>query len=223
MPDVAALLDACRVPDSVPSGEFGLWTIGRLIVPEIVRGKKCIDPEVPAYTFLGRATMAALHQPYGEIVMEDTLPELRRHLPILLRGRGRILVSGLGLGCVVRGLLSKPDVEHVDVVEIDRTILEVVGPEFAQDPRVTLHEGCAIGYPWRSDLTWDYAWHDVWTEEGSLDRLHAELLARYRYRAKHQGAWQFHRPVKRIWPDRLLNGPRRGRRPAGRKKAWWAA
>jgi spermidine synthase len=51
--------------------------------------------------------------------MEDTLSELRRHTPIFMRAKGRLLVTGLGLG-VVRGLLAKPEVEHIDVVEIDR-------------------------------------------------------------------------------------------------------
>lgn len=207
------LLRACRVPPHVSSGTWGVWTIARQILEPPI-GKLTGFPEADGsgvLTVLGRVTMETLHTPYGEIVMEDSRRELERHLPILLTARGRVLISGLGLGCVVRGLLEKPEIEHIDVVELDPWILGVVGPEFMENPRVTLHQGDALTYPWFAGMRWDYAWHDVWCEEGSLDLLHAELLSRYRDLATWQGAWQFHRTAKRIWPDSLLNSRRRKR------------
>jgi hypothetical protein len=52
-----------------------------------------------------------------EVVMEDSPRELRRHLPIWMHAHGRVLVTGLGLGCVVRGLLASPHVEYIDVAK----------------------------------------------------------------------------------------------------------
>lgn len=158
---------------------------------------------------LARDTMATLHRGLGEVVMEDSPRELRRHLPILLAASGRVLVSGLGLGCVLRGLLSKPDVEHVDVVEIDPAILELCGAQFAGDPRVTLHLGDAESIWWATGTRWDFAWHDVWSETEALDIVHARLLARYDDWCPVQGAWQFPRIVKRRWPRTLLGAARR--------------
>lgn len=208
-PDVAELLRACRVPDSVRAGRYGhVWEVERRVVPV---GLSHILPQgETTYVALRRITMATLHRDRGEVVMEDTLPELRRHLPILMRARGRVLVSGLGLGCVVRGLLAKPEVEHVDVVEIDLDVILATGGEFADDPRVRIRHGDALLCRWPADARWDFAWHDVWTEEaGRLDLLHAQLLARYRDRCGHQGAWQFDRRAKRRWPDPLVNSERR--------------
>ena len=133
--------------------------------------------------------------------MEDSRLELSRHLPIWLAARGRVLVTGLGLGCAVRGLLASPAVEHVDVVEIDPDIIRIVGAEFAEDPRVNLIHGDALTVNFFPGTRWGYAWHDLW-EDGSgdkrLQRIHAELIVKYQDCVRHQGAWEFPRLAKRI-------------------------
>lgn len=63
-------------------------------------------------------------------------------------GRPRARVTGLGRGCVVRGLLARPQVEHIDVVEIDVGVLDMVGPSFAGEPRLMIHQGDALTYTW---------------------------------------------------------------------------
>jgi hypothetical protein len=206
------LIDACRVPRSVAERRVGLWEIRRYDV------RKAGGPSWAEFVRLGpytevtallRDTLATLHSDSGECVMEDSPRELQRHLPILLAAHGRVLVSGLGLGCVVRGLLSKPEVEHIDVVEIDTSIIDLVGREFARNPRVELHIGDAETIEWPDKSRWDFAWHDVWSETESLDVVHARMLTRYHDVAEVQGCWQFPRVVKRAWPRRLLGARRR--------------
>lgn len=186
-------LEAARVPESLELQEFGLWAIERFQVP---RGD--LDwVGWPSLTILRRYTLATLHCA-GEVVMEDSFMELSRHLPIWLAARGRVLITGLGLGCVVRGLLASPAVEHIDVVEIDKGILSAVGLEFVSNPRVTLHLGNALTIPWPKGTRWDCAWHDCWCEKGSkLHVLHAKLIGRYHGRVRRQGAWMFPRVLKR--------------------------
>jgi len=149
----------------------------------------------------------------GHVIMEDSPNELRKHLPILIHGKGRILKTGLGLGCVVRGLLSKPDVQHIDVIEIDQRIIKHVGPEFALSKRVTIHHDDALTMPIKG--AWDFAWHDIYTEgnEG-LQVLHAQLFHRFMGHAKTQGAWAFPREFARQWPFPLLGAPKPIRRRA---------
>lgn len=210
----ADLLHACRVPASVEPRRVGPWEIRRIDVAsldnEFTRAfVRMTLAGYDSYTLLFRDTLATLHEERGECVMEDSLVELRRHLPILLSARGRVLVSGLGLGCVVRGLLAKPEVEHVDVVEIDRHILALVGREFSTNPRVSLYHDDAERITWPAGTRWDFAWHDVWSETESLDVVHARLIARYHGMAARQGAWQLARVAKRRWPFPLVGGPRR--------------
>jgi hypothetical protein len=193
------------VPDSVQPREFGLWNIVR---------QDCSKPldryraGFSSITALCRWTEATLHNGFGEVVMEDSREELRKHLPIWLAARGRVLVTGLGLGCVVRGLLAKPEVDHIDVVELDGAIIDVVGAEFAAEPRVTIHHHNALTFPVEG-RSWDVAWHDIWCEGNSgLEMLHAKMIHHFDGACPQQGAWAFPRWASRVWDRRLLGAPK---------------
>ena len=211
-------LRAARCPLSLVPQSFGPWTISRVAAPEeepsramfraLIGGEtqtrleRSVRTTTPVSPGFEDEVITCGH---GEIVMEDSLQELRRHLPIWLAAEGRVLVTGLGLGCVVRGLLASPHVSHIDVIEIDAGILAAVGPEFWGSPRVTLYQGDALTLPYPRDR-WDCAWHDIWCEDGAhLHHLHVELLCRYSERVDAQGAWMLPRIAKRIrYPWRLL-------------------
>lgn len=199
------LVEASRVSDlGLSPKRSGLWTITERVMPDSDQPWKLEDyiglEPGELFTTLQRVTGTTVHLG-GAVVMEDSRRELRRHLPILLPARGRVLVSGLGLGCVVRGLLSKPEVEHVDVVEVDEGVAGMVWPTLMTelDPnRVRLHIGDALTYRWPPGTRWDFAWHDIWREHGGLEIAHAELMARYDdHVVIGQGAWQFPRVVRR--------------------------
>lgn len=211
-------LAAARVPETLQPQACERWSIERHAVPALPLHQKWAG--WPSLTLLRRIDLAANDDPYagevscgtpgGETVMEDSRRELSRHLPIWLAARGEVLVTGLGLGCVVRGLLANPLVRRIDVVEIDEWILRVVGAEFVNTPRVVLHHGDALSIDWLRDAQWDFAWHDIWATEG-LQVLHAQLLERYdRMVRQKQGAWMFPRWAKRRAGD-LLGGERRAR------------
>lgn len=200
---------AARVPQSLTPREFGLWTIRRVesshpFVKEQLGG-------FDSYTILYRQTPGTLHRPPGDVVMEDSLRELMQHAPIWLAAHGRVLITGLGLGCVVRGLLASPRVEHIDVVEICPDILKYVGPEFANNPRVALHHGDALTYDFGPGVHWDCAWHDLYVDDSAIELhlAHATLLHQYKNRIPKQGAWKLPRPLKRLWRRPLLGGAAR--------------
>src|SRR6185295_15069938 len=106
--------------DCVPAGWSDLWYIIKSSFTEAtpsVRNKKPVLLPPGIYTFLYRLTDATLHHdPPGEVVMEDTPFELQTHLGFVMHARGRVLVTGLGLGCVIRGLLANPSVEHITCI-----------------------------------------------------------------------------------------------------------
>jgi hypothetical protein len=201
-------LRAARVPESLEPQEHGLWTILRVrageqtnpLLAEFVRLQL---GGFSSYTLLYRLTPGTLHRPPGDVVMEDSTQELARHMPIWLNAR-RVLITGLGLGCVVRGLLANPAVDHVDVVELDRWILECGGlkESFRRNPRVSLHRGDALGYRF------------ILLTSGLGLRLARPLRRRLGGRSPHrsraasgalprpssapQGAWQLPRWLKRL-------------------------
>jgi spermidine synthase len=206
------LLNAARAW-RLPTGRAGLWRIRRVRLSgmtTLLLDSSRLGPYT-VLTVLERTTLATLHDVFGECVMEDSEVELARHLPAMLGAQGRVLVTGLGLGCVVRGMLATGRVTHVDVVECDPAILTLVGPSFAREPRVTLHQGDARTIAWPDSARWDFAWHDVWDEHEPLDLVHAKLIAQYADRVTTQGAWGFNRIAKNAWSSRLAGASRRRR------------
>jgi hypothetical protein len=199
--------------DCVPVGERGLWEVRRgshtaaeLQILHAIKSGPTVLPGV--YTQLRRHTFATMHAG-GECVMNDYRAELRTHLEFCLRARGRVLVTGLGLGCVIRGLLKNPDVTRVDVVERDLDVIRLVW-DAVRTPKVTLHHCDALEFartvqPGR----WDCAWHDLWSDpdanERHLDVLHVRLLRELRDKIPLQGAWKFDRRIKRPF-SRILGG-----------------
>lgn len=133
----------------------------------------------------------------GYTVMDDSDTELSRHLNAVRHAKGRVLKTGLGLGCFVRMCLQKPEVDHIDVVEIDAEIAAHFGAEFINDPRVTIH--CADAFEFDlSNGPWDLAWHDIYCDgDIGLQQKHAELICRYAPVAKVQGAWNLPRITRR--------------------------
>ena len=203
-PAIARHLEAARVPDSVASGTFGPWTIARIDAQGPAHLAWC---GWPRYTALYRHSWASLHlhRPHGEIVMEDSRHQLCQHLPILQAARGRVLVTGLGLGCVVRALSANADVEHVDVIEVDRDIIEHVGPEWEGSARITLIEHDATTYP-TGTTRWAHAWHDLWCDPHvrggePLEMLHAKVLQHFAGACASQGAWRLPRWLRRFAPQ----------------------
>jgi hypothetical protein len=199
--DPEALIAAARVPESLAEQEHGIWAIRRRWTePWEASWSDCLR-----FTALTRWTETTLHSAWGEVVMEDTPRELRRHLPIWMSARGRVLVTGLGLGCVVRGLLACREVEHVDVVELDPWIASTVGREFAADTRVSIIVADALDDGWRpAGVRWQFAWHDLWLEEGSLAFLHLRLIASLHHRVDVQGAWGWPMEIRRLMPREVI-------------------
>lgn len=214
------LVEASRVTPLLEPARRGRWIVERHVLPELpkpwLREAFGLAPG-ELYTVLRTARFGCMTDP--EVVMEDSRRELRRHLPILLPARGRVLVSGFGLGCVLRGLLAKPEVEHVDVIEKDPDVLDLaLGALSGRNAsRCTVHLGDALSLEIAG--SWDFAWHDIWSEDDKLDLLHVELFDRFRRRARFQGAWQLDRQVRRVLRERgfpLLEGlrPADQRQPA---------
>lgn len=145
----------------------------------------------------------------GEVWMSDTRAEIYEHLPLFIQFRNwehmrgetdifsdgepiatSVLINGLGLGMAVKAAL-KHGVDRIDVVEIDPDVIALVGPEFASEPRVTIHQGDALKIKWPRNTSWTFAWHDIWPtiSEDNLPGM-TTLMRRYGGRTMWQGCWQ---------------------------------
>lgn len=198
--------------DNIPEGDSGLWFITKTNLPEAVASvRHAQNVIVPpgTYTHLYRITDSTLHlNPPGEAVMEDTPFELQTHLGFVLNAQGKVLVTGLGLGCVIRGLLVNPNVQHITCIENSRDVLRLVRP-YMPEERLTIIEADAVAWTAQNQETFDCAWHDVWTdrdgEEPHLDHWHAKMLMNCRMTIRCQGAWSFDKGIKKLLMSKGLH------------------
>ena len=123
--------------------------------------------------------------------MNDSNDEMDNYLVVYEKAvelkAERILMNGLGLGCVLRALLTLDHVKTIDVVERDERIISLVSPSY---PGATIHHADAF----EIDLPglWDIAWHDVWVSNDpqffpvpEMEFLHKK----YEDRVAWQGSW----------------------------------
>jgi hypothetical protein len=191
---------------NIPIGDKGLWYIRKPVLKRdmlLGNGKWCPRG---CHTKLLRWTDATIHLGHGECVMSDDPGELAKHLNAARCASGRVLVTGLGLGCVLRMLQANERVESITLVEISRDVIDLVWPHTSHE-RIELVHADALEWLEHTDRTWDYAWHDVWTDtdrgEPALAVFHQRLMLACRERTRCQGAWNFPRAHK-IALNRLM-------------------
>jgi hypothetical protein len=182
--------------DSIPEGTSGLWIVKKVVIKKALKQNRngvytWIIPGT--YTHLIRITMAKLNQwPPGEVVMEDTSFELHKHLNFMLRSHGQVLVTGLGLGCVVRGCLANPNVRHITCIEKNQNVLNLVEP-YMPTNNLTIIKADALEWCKDNKKHFDCAWHDLWTNrengEPHLTAWHIRLLFYCKKNVNFQGAW----------------------------------
>ena len=210
----SSLLSAAKAT-SIPAGASGQWHIKKLnLSKDIVAPKDGKPVRVPKgdYTQLWCWTKETLQNVLdggdmswpGELVMTDSPDELNTHLDFMLKAHGRVLISGLGLGCVVRGCLANQNVKHVVCLERDPHVLKLVKPHMPSN-RLTILQTDAVRWC-RNNLDrqkFDCAWHDLWSNpdkgEPHLALTHSDLFRLCHSKVGFQGAWAFPKDQKRIW------------------------
>lgn len=173
-------------------------------LPEGTSGAVTIERfQVERNYHLKRMEMAGRGTPVGEYTalrrngslwMSDTQAEWYDHIDAfyaMKRLGGRVLINGLGIGMVVKAALALPNVEHVDVVEIDEDVIKLVGPTYASE-RCTIHHADAYEQTklWKPGTRWTVAWHDIWLHmcEDNLSEM-TKLHRSYGHRTDWQGSW----------------------------------
>jgi hypothetical protein len=177
---------------TVPDGSKGPWrVISFTITEEETRSLWNIRNALRNPAMIVRAgTFKRLTHDRRGVIMSNTRMEVNTAYEAFHDATGRVLINGLGLGMVLEGILSKPEVEYVRVVELDQDVIDLVGPHFKNDKRVEII--CADAYTYRpaKGEKFDYVWHDIWDDinEENLP-LMAKLTRGYSRFAVKQGVW----------------------------------
>ena len=183
------LLEAMSA-SAIPAGKAGPWEVVKWIHPP-----RCFE------------TLTSLRRIGGEVVMSDDRQELQRHFEFLFQARGRVLINGLGLGCCLRGAVTRPEITRIDIVERDPDVIKLVAAGLPRDSRIHLHRTDAVTFAEKTNERWDFAWHDLWSDtdkgEPHLAVTHQKLFMALSGRVGWQGAWAFPRYLRRLLQNRM--------------------
>lgn len=125
----------------------------------------------------------------AHVATTDALGEFVEQYPAIEAARGDVMVHGLGLGAVVRAMLAKPEVRHVDIIEISADVLRLIAPYFVGNPRVTIwlgdaYDGSAI------DGDWDLVYSDIWVDGDDHTAEHEAMREEWRSRCVQHILWE---------------------------------
>jgi hypothetical protein len=177
---------------SVPDGRVGPWAIETFDLSEAeasLHNLRCMMNRRRLEVTEPGTYRRLIHDRRG-VVMSNTPMEVRTNRAAYRAATGRVLINGLGLGMLLEGVLSKPDVTAVRVIEIDPQVIALTGAHYRKDPRVEIVQADAHTYRPARGERFDYVWHDIW-DDIQADNLPsmATLMRRYRTRAPAQGVW----------------------------------
>lgn len=176
---------------TVPNGKKGPWTISEFEIKDddLLLYNLRAARDNGGLTMLRPGMFKRLTHSARGCVMSNTHMERNTNWKAYNAATGRVLINGLGLGMLLEGLLHKPEVTYVRVIEVEQDVIDLVGPHF-DDPRVEIVQANAYEYVPEKGAVFDYAWHDIW-DDLSADNfpLMAKLTRKYARRAEAQGVW----------------------------------
>ncbi len=130
----------------------------------------------------------------GSVWMSDVPPEIWMMWDAIEALRDpscrRVLITGLGLGVIVKHALRQPHIQRVDVVELSEDVLRLIRPHY-RDRRLHVHCGDALTIELGPRRTWDFIYHDFWQSitVANLVTMH-RVMERYAGHAGRQLCWQ---------------------------------
>jgi hypothetical protein len=184
------LSELCKV--SVPEGKSGKWRIEKFEIRDDDFQAKLFNMRYPSRAVRAGTYTRLMRDGAHGPMMSDTPAEIHDHAYAIYKAQelgGRILLNGLGIGCILKATLSFPNVTHVDVVELEQDIIDLVAPSYT-DPRVHIHHADAYTIQWSKEDYWSVAWHDIWGDICS-DNLQgmAKLHRKYGHKVQWQDSW----------------------------------
>lgn len=123
------------------------------------------------------------------VIMSNTPDEINDFSYFVHIAKGSVLINGLGLGCVVKCLLEKAEVNEILVIEKSKDVLKLVLPYFNDKRLNVINEDAFIFKPERGKK-FDFVWHDIW-DNICLDNLPeiTTLHRKYGKRTSWQDSW----------------------------------
>ena len=177
-------LNEVRVADIVPEGSLGRAKIRPHTVSEMEawqaarHGMRSLPGERVAQLFVD-----------GQLVMSDSMAERSSNFEVCWKAKGEVLVAGLGVGMILRPLLTNPEVVSVTVVEECQDAIDLVSPHYTHE-KLSVVQGDI--YTWRpaKGAKYDVIYFDIWGDimTTNLAKM-AKLHQAFKSYKRNPGSW----------------------------------
>lgn len=122
---------------------------------------------------------------YPAIIQNDTIwmsiipHEIKTMAESIKNAKGRVLVLGLGLGYYLFHILSKKEVISVDVIELDKRIIDLFNANllkyFPHQEKINIIHTDAFDYLNKCQNKYDYVFADIWHNVGDGEMLYLKI------------------------------------------------
>jgi hypothetical protein len=123
------------------------------------------------------------------VVMSDTPAEQTDHIEFFKKAKHAktVLINGLGIGMLLREILTYKKIEKIIIVEKNKEVIELTSKYF-KDKRLEIVHTDAFKYVPNEKM--DVVWHDIWAfiEKSNYKEMQ-QLRKNYEKIAKWQGCW----------------------------------
>lgn len=176
----------------VPDGKSGNWSVESFTVSKEDEKFEQLRAAISSSS-RGRYTPAGTYKALkcnNKTIMSNTPDEIRDFRYFIHKATGKVLVNGLGLGVILKALVDKPDIEHVTVIEISQDVINLVGPTFKDNPKVTIIHADAFTYKPPKGVRYNAVWNDIW-DDICIDNLESmsKLHRKYGKKTDFQDSW----------------------------------
>lgn len=143
-----------------PVGKSGIWSIEEFDIPHV------LDMDALRAMRDGRTYYPGKYFRLSrnlKTIMSNTIAEIEDQIMFFKAAKGRILISGLGMGMTTAALAAKEDVTEIVVIEQSEDVIKLVGDWITNKfPKVKIIQGDINTV--EVEGIFDYAWHDIWDE-----------------------------------------------------------
>lgn len=114
------------------------------------------------------------------VIMSDTDMEKLTNADFVKRANGSVLIGGLGIGLIVLAIQEKNDVSHIDIIEKNKEVIDLVADKIPLNSKVNIiHDDVLTYIPKHKYDTiymdiWNYVNIDIYNKEMS------PLMKKYR-------------------------------------------
>jgi 16S rRNA A1518/A1519 N6-dimethyltransferase RsmA/KsgA/DIM1 with predicted DNA glycosylase/AP lyase activity len=178
-----------KIDINIPDGKSGIWEVKTFTVTEDEAQFACLRAMLHGGRGGVKPGIYKKLTRNGRIVMSNTPDEIRDQLHFLHIANGIILINGLGLGITLQGLLNKPDVKQITVIEKEKDVIKLIVP-YIKDERVNFINDDALKYSPPKNAHYDFVWHDIWDNitPDNLPEM-TKLHRKYGKKADYQDSW----------------------------------